>query len=147
MLTRPRARCIYHKRSPTACRPTLQSQRSTQVTAVADPPNPAPNCCGLVFCGVQPQPLGIEESKGLLIPLFLLVSINLLFNNWAKDQVNRRQASLCSTCTVLHSRSALVWDGYLFSLGLLVVLLMYCCNILLSYDNTVVLSILVQYRQ
>ena len=33
------------------------------------------------------QPLGIEETKGLIIPLFFLVSINLLFNNWAKDQV------------------------------------------------------------
>lgn len=33
------------------------------------------------------QPLGIEETKGLVIPLFFLVSINLLFNNWAKDQV------------------------------------------------------------
>ncbi|CAM9875251.1 unnamed protein product [Laminaria digitata] len=32
------------------------------------------------------EPLGIEETKGLIIPLFFLVSINLLFNNWAKDQ-------------------------------------------------------------
>ena len=36
---------------------------------------------------VMMQPLGIEETKGLIIPLFFLVSINLLFNNWAKDQV------------------------------------------------------------
>lgn len=34
-----------------------------------------------------PQPLGIEETKGLVLPLFFLVSVNLLFNNWAKDQV------------------------------------------------------------
>lgn len=33
------------------------------------------------------QPFGIEETKGLIIPLFFLVTINLLFNNWAKDQV------------------------------------------------------------
>ena len=33
------------------------------------------------------QPLGFENSQAVIVPLFFLVSINLLFNNWAKDQV------------------------------------------------------------
>ncbi|CAM9445121.1 unnamed protein product, partial [Sphacelaria rigidula] len=32
------------------------------------------------------EPLGVEEAKALVVPLFVLVSINLLFNNWEKDQ-------------------------------------------------------------
>eukprot|EP00903_Cladosiphon_okamuranus_P015930 g14715.t1 len=32
------------------------------------------------------EPLGFENYEAVIVPLFLLVSINLLFNNWAKDQ-------------------------------------------------------------
>lgn len=36
------------------------------------------------------QPLGFENAQAVIVPLFFLVSINLLFNNWAKDQVSTR---------------------------------------------------------
>lgn len=56
------------------------------------------------------QPLGIEETKGLIIPLFFLVSINLLFNNWAKDQVRATNA-LTSCHPVLGGwYGCLVWQ-------------------------------------
>eukprot|EP00752_Nemacystus_decipiens_P012687 g11240.t1 len=32
------------------------------------------------------EPLGFENKEAIIVPLFFLVSINLLFNNWAKDQ-------------------------------------------------------------
>ncbi|CAM9561258.1 unnamed protein product [Hapterophycus canaliculatus] len=32
------------------------------------------------------EPLGFENAQAVIVPLFFLVSINLLFNNWAKDQ-------------------------------------------------------------
>ncbi|CAB1119409.1 unnamed protein product [Ectocarpus sp. CCAP 1310/34] len=32
------------------------------------------------------EPLGFENAQAVVVPLFFLVSINLLFNNWAKDQ-------------------------------------------------------------
>lgn len=34
------------------------------------------------------QALGFNESKAIIVPLLVLLSINLLFNNWAKDQVS-----------------------------------------------------------
>lgn len=45
----------------------------------------------LLVCSLQP--LGFENSQAVIVPLFFLVSINLLFNNWAKDQV--RASQLC----------------------------------------------------
>lgn len=48
------------------------------------------------------QPLGIEETKGLIIPLAFLLTINLLFNNWAKDQVR-------STYSLASYHHVLVW--------------------------------------
>lgn len=38
------------------------------------------------------QPLGFENKEAVIVPLFFLVTINLLFNNWAKDQVSIAQA-------------------------------------------------------
>lgn len=56
-----------------------------------------PRCVCMLFhhraCS-RSQPLGVEEAKALVVPLFVLVSINLLFNNWEKDQV-----STSSVCT------------------------------------------------
>lgn len=37
------------------------------------------------------QPLGFENKEAVIVPLFFLVCINLLFNNWAKDQVRAQQ--------------------------------------------------------
>lgn len=49
-------------------------------------------CAAIIACLLQP--LGFENSQAVIVPLFFLVSINLLFNNWAKDQVRTGQCAV-----------------------------------------------------
>lgn len=51
------------------------------------------------------QPLGFENPQAVIVPLFFLVSINLLFNNWAKDQV--RQLARIRACSLMRTQPGL----------------------------------------